>query len=112
MEEFAKAMVICERINERSNFLNNLIAYVYLLTRSDTRTAAELLAAAQTLAARFGLIPDRNEQRLLDQTEQLLRTTLSAAELERAQLSATGLSMREIAVLVADRTPERDQSRL
>jgi predicted ATPase/serine/threonine protein kinase len=99
-DEFAKAIVICERINERTNLLNNLIAYVHILARSDAGTAAQLLAAAQTLAARFSLTPDRNEQRLLTDTEQLLRTTLTATQLELARHSAADLSMREIAALV------------
>jgi predicted ATPase/serine/threonine protein kinase len=98
--EFAKAIVICERINERTNLLNNLIAYVHVLARSDAGVAAQLLAAAQTLATRFALTPDPNEQRLLDDTEQFLRTTLGVSGLELVRQSAADLSMREIAVLV------------
>jgi tetratricopeptide (TPR) repeat protein len=99
-DEFAKAIVICERINEHGNLLNNLIAYVHVVARSDATTAARLLAAAQALISRLALTPDPNEQRLLRDTEQFLRATLTEAQMSVARRSASNLSIRDIAVLV------------
>jgi len=101
-DNFAKAIAVCARINDRQSLLNNLIGYVHVVARSDPHTAACLLAASDAMASRFGLVADPNEERLRIATDAGLRSTLSPTALDRARQDGAGLTTREIAALVSD----------
>jgi len=100
-EHFARAVSICERINDRQCMLNNLVAFAYALARTDSRAGARLHFAARALASRFELAPDPNEQRLLDDTAQIVASSLSQDELTVIRRDADKLTPREMAKVVA-----------